>query len=256
MYTVEIDLHCHSIVTKHAMCTILEILDLAKRKGLKGVAISDHHPSLAHNGDDYRIDAPDDAHFSVFCHRFEALDNSVRLFKSIELNILDRDPWLYEASANYDDKFDFRIAGVHVLPHLFKKCDDIVKNTDAVLAAINLGDKPKFQILAHPHMKDVELDLTEIIKACKNRGIALELNNSNLLYNKTRMERAREFLEKSAFYGASISVASDAHAPHEVGLFDSSLDLLSEMNFPEELIVNRTMASFNQFIDDFKNSPM
>ncbi|MBF0441639.1 MAG: hypothetical protein HQK54_07015 [Oligoflexales bacterium] len=250
-YTIEVDAHCHSIATRHAMCTILEVLELAKMKQLKGVVISDHHPSLAHTGEDYRITAPDDAYFSVFCHRFEAIDKSVRLFKGIELNILDRAPWIHEASWSYDHKFDLRLAGIHILPHLFKGTGNASKNTDCVLKAIYAGKKPKFQILAHPHMKEASLDFDEIIKACRERKIALELNNSNILYMKGQEKETRSFVEKAGNLGALIAVSSDSHVPHEVGLFESALSLLEEMRFPPELVVNRTIESFLEFTGSF-----
>ena len=43
-------------------------------------------------------------------------------------------------------------------------------------------------------------------------------------------------------------VNSDAHITHSVGEFSRSVNLLEEIDFPEELIANRSLESMREFL--------
>ena len=247
-YSIKIDTHCHSIASHHAMCTVMETISIAKEKGLEGVTISDHHPSLRGRYKNNLIQAPDIAFFSVFCQRYVNTEKDIRLYKGIELNLLQKEPWVSAISTRLSDNLDLKIAGIHPFDHLFKKIEDITGNTDAVLEAVHLGEKRPFHILAHPITPGVPLDMDNIIKACRERKIAIELNNSFVLYEKVQVGLIEEMLEKTAFHGCYLSVGSDAHTPHEIGLFNSAIELLEKVDFPPELIVNRNMEILDEFL--------
>lgn len=253
-YRIEIDTHCHTVASRHAFCTIGETVELARKKGLKGVVIADHHPSLFHVSDDYRIDAPDEAYFSVFCNRFEMIDQDVRVFKSVELNILDSEPWLCETNRSFFSKFDLKLAGVHALRHLFKKSSQQAKNTDAIIQAMLLGDKAPFQILVHPNIGGIPVDFKEIAKVAKERHIAVELNNSTILYTKSSLDSCYALLEALAEQNCLLAVGSDAHVPHEVGLVNDALRILTEVQYPADRIVNRSYEDFLGFLSLHKES--
>lgn len=244
---LQIDTHCHSVASAHAICTIGEIVSRAKKVGLKGVVITDHHPSLGYTCDDYRMRAPDDAYFSVFCKRYKNLDPDVEVFRGIELNILDYEPWVTTPKSSYDKGLDFKIASVHMVPHLFKKGGSISENTKAMLNAINFGAVRPFHVLGHPIMNGAMIDIEEIVKACESRNIALELNNSYLLYNKGDASLIERMLELAAVHECFISVGSDSHVENEVGLLSEATKLLQKINFPERLIINRTLETFKEF---------
>ncbi|MBT7765750.1 MAG: hypothetical protein HN730_01260, partial [Bdellovibrionales bacterium] len=59
-------------------------------------------------------------------------------------------------------------------------------------------------------------------------------------------------LQKVHACGGRIAVGSDAHMASEVGNFSAAIDLLEEVNFPPELIVNNTLDSFYLFLDELK----
>ncbi|HPW54064.1 MAG TPA: phosphatase, partial [Erysipelotrichaceae bacterium] len=46
----------------------------------------------------------------------------------------------------------------------------------------------------------------------------------------------------------NIIVSSDAHDPSQVGKFDLAIELLEEIDFDEELIVNTSKEKFKEFI--------
>ncbi len=248
-YDIQIDIHNHSIASHHAFNTIEEITSIAEKAGLKGIAITDHHPSLS--GDEkYDIKAPDAVYFHVFCIRYKNTNKNVKLYKGIELNLLNSEPWISEVSDVYSDLFDIKIAGIHPFDHLFPKNDNKIKNTDTILESINKGRSRRFHVFAHPIINGVPLDIELIVKACASRRIALELNNAFLLYEKSSIELVQEMLESAASHRCFIALGSDSHVPSEIGLFDNASALLKKINFPYELIVNRTIEALDNFLKE------
>ena len=252
-YQILVDTHCHTYASFHAMCSISDVLNQAKRRGLEAVAITDHHPSIDEHAGEDRVRGADFAYFSVFCERFKNQDADIEMLKGIELNILDREPWITEASQRFFNKLDFRLGGIHLQNHLFHKSDHIAKNTDAILGAIHAGESRRFDIMSHPIIFGVPFDHNSVIRAAKRRGIALELNNSffpddaNQRHSRQDSKELRLFFECVAAENALIAVGSDAHVPNEVGVFDTAIDFLAQMNFPENLIINRDLATFKRF---------
>ena len=249
-YRILIDTHCHTYASFHALCSINDVLGIAKKRGLQGVAITDHHPSIdSHSGED-RVRGADFPYFHVFCQRLKNTDPDIVMFKGIELNLLDHEPWVTAASQSYFDRLDFRLAGIHLAEHLFHPSQNVTKNTDAILGAIHSGKSKLFDIMTHPIIFGVPFDHKTVVKAAKERSIALELNNS-FFPDEERQHSSRQdihdlrrFFEVIAMEGALIAVGSDAHVPNEIGDFDSAIDFLIELDFPVNLIVNRNLSTF------------
>ena len=59
-------------------------------------------------------------------------------------------------------------------------------------------------------------------------------------------------LETCRRHQVSVIIGSDAHFWTEVGVHDDALALLREMDFPEELVVNRSVAEYKKFINRFR----
>lgn len=252
-YRIAVDIHCHTYASFHAMCTISEVIQLAKQRGLDAIAVTDHHPSLDYPEEGFRIRSPDFAYFNVFCERFQNMDPDIVLLKGIELNLLDHEPWVNDLKLPFFKRLDIRLAGIHVMNHLFNKSSDLARNTKAIVAAFERGDRRPFEVMTHPIINGVKFEHKAVIDAAKRRKIAFELNNSFFLNDdgltSNRMDVAEliTFFEKIAEAGGQIAVGSDAHVPHEVGKFDGACAFLARMNFPEQLIINRSLEGVRQF---------
>ncbi len=244
-----VDTHCHSVASVHALTTIKEVVDISKAADLEGVVISDHHPSLQFEGEGYRVDAPDDAYFYVFCRRLNMDQESFKVYKGIELNLLDHEPWVSPIHEKYCDFFDIKLAGIHFFPHLFKKNHSAKQNTEFMVNAISSGERRPFHILTHPVIKEFPVDIESIVKACASRNIALEVNNSHLRYREDARELISNMLKWALKFKAFISVGTDAHVPNEIGDLTLATQLLSELNYPHELIINSSTERFNQFLN-------
>jgi len=61
-------------------------------------------------------------------------------------------------------------------------------------------------------------------------------------------ENYRIMLELCKRYKASIIIDSDAHTEADVGNHERALELIEELNFPEELIVNTSLNKLIPYI--------
>ncbi len=52
-----------------------------------------------------------------------------------------------------------------------------------------------------------------------------------------------------------VSLGSDAHIDNDVGNHSRSDKILEEVDFPEELIVNRSVALLEQYLHRYRNHP-
>lgn len=232
-----IDLHCHSISSGHAYSTIEEIITQAKHKDLKVLGIADHAPSMP--------GAPHIYYFYNLSVLPREIDGLI-LLKGVEANIID-----YEGNIDMPtdalEKLDYAIASLH------PPCIDpgsMKQNTDAVIGAMK---NPYIKIIAHPDDSRYPLDYTAIVKAAKEYNVALEVNNSSLKpvsFRAGAHNNVRSFLHLCKEYKVKVIFGSDAHFSTAVGEFPHCTDVIKEINFPEELIVNYNREYINDLLGE------
>jgi putative hydrolase len=110
-------------------------------------------------------------------------------------------------------------------------------------AVINAMGKGAVQAFTHPVGTYYEIDLDPVLDAAVANSVAMELNATKL----GNRELVIEYLEKCARTGASVVVNSDAHLGEEVGRFHEAIQLLNEVGFPENLVVNRSKEAIAAF---------
>ncbi|MBN2189344.1 MAG: PHP domain-containing protein [Chitinispirillaceae bacterium] len=225
------DLHVHSLFSACGLHTFLELIEHGRRIGLKAMAITDHGRAVG-------------GHLTtVFFERFRPPGDDIRLYKGIEHNILDE-------SGTIDVEWpimpfvDILIFGVH--PNL-KPGRSRRYYSDMVLAAMDRN--PFVDILSHPNDPLYPLDYKIVAKKAKETGMALELNNSKILYKRSTPGDALDLIHACKEAGCFMAVNSDTHALHELGRDDEVRPLLEKAGFPAEFIVNRTLESTEKFIE-------
>lgn len=230
-----VDAHTHTLASGHAYCTMKEMTQAAKQKGLELLAITDHAPAMPGSCHAF--------HFSNFraIHR-DGYD--VPLMLGVELNILDEN-----GTIDLDDtlmqEMDLAIASLHppCIPFLSKEL-----GTKAVIQCMK---NPKISIIGHPDDGRYPLDYDLIAKAAKETNTLLEVNNTSLLpisYRPNARENYKLLLAACMKYNTHVVLNSDAHTDAEVGRHDMSFALLKEMSFPEHLVVNTSVEKFKSFI--------
>jgi len=122
------------------------------------------------------------------------------------------------------------------------------KNTDNLIECMK---HPKVNFISHPDSDDSPVNYERLVKAAKKYDVALELNNNSLVEKHRRFncyENYRTMLKLCMEHRTNIIVSSDAHDPSQVGKFDLAIELLEEIDFDEELIVNTSKEKFKEFI--------
>lgn len=225
------DIHTHAVASGHAYSTVDENLRWAAEQGLELVALTDHAPAMK--------DTTCHAYFANL-HVLPEMLHGVRLLKGIELNILD-----FDGTIDMDEavlqRLDLAIASLH-MPCI--KPGTKKENTQAFLKVM---ENPYVDIIGHPGDPRYPLDYRELFRAARETGTLLEINNASLMpggFREGSRENIREILLMSMEAGQPVVLGSDAHFYRNVGDFSYAEDLLQEIHFPEELILNNTPEKF------------
>jgi len=228
------DLHVHTISSGHAYSTMREICVEAAQRGLEMVACTDHGPAMPGAAHPY--------HFANLVVLPRVL-HGVKVLRSAECNIVDQD-----GSLDLHDRALGVLDVVHAGLHLFCGFEGGTReeNTDAVVRAVSSG---KVDILVHPGNPVYPLDYETVVAAAASNGVAVEINNASFtVIRKGSAPNCRVVLEEARRQGALICVGSDAHDATLVGVFDKALELIDDVGFPEDRMINRDADSVLEFL--------
>ncbi len=230
-----LDLHCHTLSSGHAYSTLEEMIQGAKRNGIKVLGIADHAPSMP--------GAPHKYFFQNLIVLPKEVDG-VTVLKGVEANIMD-----YDGNIDMSDKelkhLDYAIASFH------PPCIDygsIEQNTNAVLKVM---ENPYVKVIGHPDDSRYPLDYEQIVLAARDNNVALEVNNSSLNPGSFRVgahENAEHFLKLCKANQTKVIFGSDAHISFDVGAFHNCLKIAEKVGFPKELIVNYNAELINDLV--------
>ena len=229
-----IDLHTHSVLSKHAYSSLTENIEYALSNGLKLYGISEHQPDDANAG----------AHEFAFVNAKRVTPNEINGMKILvgaEMNILDNG---FETS-NHPEKLDYCIASMH--GYVYSKVHTFEQNTDNYIKAINT---PYITFLGHLDYPIYKCNYEKVIKAVRDADKLIELNNASLVPNTSRigaLDIDKEILKHCAQYKVPVIMNTDAHIKYQIGNVEYAQKLLEEIDFPEELIVNYNKDLIKKF---------
>jgi len=230
-----IDLHTHSVLSKHGFSSLTENIEYAKRKGLKYYGISDHQNDEKGVG----------AHIYAF-HNLRVLPKYVddlRLLKGIECNMLE--DGTIDKSGQMMSVFDYVICSLH--GYMYKD-QGYEKNTENYLKVL---DDEDVLILGHIEDNRTPCDFEKVIKKAKELHKLVEFNNSSLGETSPR-EKVKEnmliMLDLCKKYNQPIIINSDAHVCYDVGETSRVDELIKESNFPINMILNYNEDLINEYL--------
>jgi putative hydrolase len=232
---LEVDLHSHTFFSACGIHTHIELLTRAKELGMKGLAITDHGPALS----------PRFA--STFFDRLSEPVPGIRFIKGMECNIINDQGTIdiIDIPSHLRTCIELVLVGFHPnLPNNRSAQD----NTDILVLA--LEKNPCIDIITHPNDPVYPLDFDRAARAAKKYGVALELNNSKTLYQRTTPDLTRALVRACKENGCHMAVNSDTHAIQELGCDSSVLPYLQEESFPGELLVNGVAEKAFAFIEE------
>lgn len=238
MYRMIFDYHTHTIFS-HGKGTIEDNVKEAIKKGLKGIAITDHGPGHLTYGVKRK-------NFSVMrkeVDRLKVAYPEIKIYLGVEANICNCGNYLdvTEKELKY---FDFIIAGYHygilhgycISNFLFahgifktKKREEKLRkrNTQMTIQALKNND---IRILTHPGDK-APFDMDAIAKACEENKTWMEISTHHDHLTKDEIEIAKE-------KDVKFVISSDAHQSNIVGTFQAGVDRAKAAGLPLERIIN------------------
>lgn len=223
-----LDTHTHTIASGHAYSTLQEMLTAAKEKRLELLCITEHAPAM-----------PGSCHLFYF-HNYRVVKNKdwgIPLLLGAELNILNFKGKLDMEQKTMED-LDICIASIH------NPCMQIGSAKENTNAYIHAMKNPMVDIIGHPDDGRIPIEYERLVEAAKQYGVALEVNNSSLSPSAFRVnarENAKVYLSLCKEYEVPISVGSDAHICNDIGSFAYVNQVLDEVGFPDDLILNTSV---------------
>lgn len=229
---IDVETHCHTIASGHAYNTIEEMARYAKEKGLKAICITDHGPKMLWSCGMFYF-----YNMVVLPRKI----NDIIIFRGAEANIID-----YNGAIDIEeralDRLDFVIASLH---DVCIPSGTISDHTRAVIGALK---NPYIHAIGHPGNTLYEIDKEAVVKAAKENKKAIEINNGSFYVRPKSKQNCIEILKLCKEYRTNIILSSDAHHGSDLGRTDVTQKLIEDIDFPRELIVNRSLESFVDFL--------
>ncbi|MCL2546483.1 MAG: PHP domain-containing protein [Oscillospiraceae bacterium] len=226
------DLHIHTNACGHATPTIEEAAAAAKQKGLSIIAITEHGPDVH--------DAPPLEYFVDISQNYPREIDGVTVLGGIELNMM---PNGYDLPDDILAQLDFVLCSQH------QWCYPPSDDREVVTADwIKACEHPHIDGIAHVGQSDYNIGYDAIVRACVRTDTVLEVNNTSLRFGRESRETFEHWLKLCAKYDCPVIVNSDAHDARFVGNVDLAMDLLQEIGFPEDLVLNTNETRFRAWL--------
>ncbi|RHT29367.1 phosphatase [Butyricicoccus sp. AM32-19] len=226
------DLHTHTNVTDHAFSTLTEMVQAAEDRGLAAIAITNHGPT--------NPDGPHEWHFSNL-DLIPRKIGKVTVIRGIEFDITAPAGGINVISNKSLKPIEFALASFHEC--MFPPVDSSVHT--AALEAILYN--PYVNAFGHLGNSNFPFDHEYIISRCNDHGKIVEINNASLSIRKGSHDNCMDIARLCMKYEVPISVDSDSHICYRVGHVEGALEMLEEIGFPEELIINSSVERLDTY---------
>jgi len=232
---IELDMHTHTIASGHAFSTLQEMAQAGADKGLKLLGITEHTPGIPGTCE------------PIYFRNLHVVPRQmygIELMLGAEINILDSEGNI-DADEELMRRLDLRIAGIHSLCYTSGAMEE---NTTGMIEVMK---NPYIQIISHPGDGTAKLDFEPMVLVSKEYGTLLEINNSSLKPTRNKVDARdnnRKILELCKKYEVPVILGSDAHVSFDIANYEHLYALLQQTEFPEELIVNRNVEMFKNYL--------
>ncbi|MCQ4022244.1 MULTISPECIES: phosphatase [unclassified Ruminococcus] len=228
------DTHTHTIASTHAYSTAQEMIAAAAEKGLYAIALTDHG---------YAMPGSPGKWFFESLGAIPSTYNGVRVLKGVEANILDKDGTLDMTDEVLAD-LEWVVASIHGLLWKGKPSVEAVTN-----AYLNLAKNPNVNVIGHSGTPKFKYDYNTVIPELARNGKLIEINDNTFFFRKSSCENCVEIAKTCKKFGAYVVVNSDAHFSSKVGHFSCAIEMLNEIDFPQELIINSDEIRFKKYLE-------
>lgn len=229
------DLHTHTFICGHAYSTLREMAAGAQRNGIKIMATTDHGPNMP---------GASTLEYVRQLWRLPEVIEGTRVLKGIETNIAG-----FNGELDVPDEIlatlDIVLVGFH--PHCGYTGESVEENTGAMIGAIR---NPLVDLVVHPGNPNFAIDIERVVAAAREHDVILEVNNSSFR-GGSRLgsnENCQKIASTCRKMGVPVSVDSDAHISFDVGRLDHALQLLADLGFAPEDVLNTSEERVMEFV--------
>ena len=223
------DTHTHTLMSGHAASTAMEHIMVAKQKGLRFLAITDHTGIMP--------GSPNEVYFSTLCNSLPEEYDGVYLLRGCEANIIDANgtldlpEWILK-------RLDLVIASIHsfvTAPMNFEECTRLWTA---------IAENPDVDVIGHCGEEGFKFDYEKVIPLFAKNGKIVEINASSFKNRPSCKENCMQIAKLCAKHGVPLAVSSDAHFAGNVGEVGMAVELLSPNGIPEDAILNADLKRF------------
>lgn len=226
------DLHLHTVASGHAYGTITEMAFAAKKAGLEAIGVTDHGPKMYEGAHNY--------HFCNLASLPRQIEG-VKIYRGAEANITTKEGKI-DLWRETQKILDFIIASMH--NREVSPCG--LSKEENTLIWQKLMQNPFVKILGHPENSSFPINVAEFVAAAKKNKKIIEVNNASFFVRVGSQEIMKQILREAKNQKALLIVNSDAHFTDKVGVFSEVLAMLKELQIPEELIINTSLAKLEK----------
>lgn len=229
------DTHTHTVASTHAYSTILENAKYASEMGLDYIAMTDHAPATCDSPHIWHIlnmgVIPDYLH-------------GVRILKGAEVNII---PEGLDLTNEQMSKLEWVIASIH------RSCYPQTTLEAVTNSYIEAAKNPQVDVIGHSGYLRYPYDYEKAVKVFGEYGKLVEINEHSFEARADGIKNCAEIARLCKKHKVGIVINSDAHFACDIGHFDNAFKMLSEMDFPQDLIINSDKTLFEEYLAKRKN---
>lgn len=236
-----LDLHTHTVASGHAYSTFKEVVDAARHRGLKYLAVTDHGPDMPGGASLYHF-----WNLKVVPGQF----GDLRVFKGVEANIIDVEGNI-DITPDVLAELEFVVVSFH--PYFGYDGLEPQQYTNTLLKVLDL---PYVDMIGHLANPMFPVDYEKVLKKAQQKKVLIEVNNASLLPSSARVGAAdleRDVLKVQKQLGAPVVLNSDAHYSDHVGEIGEALELVREVGIPDEQVLNFQPDALVPFLRNVKD---
>lgn len=219
------DLHTHTLVSNHAFSTLHEMITQAATLGHFAMALTDHGQGMP--------DAPHPWYFQSL-RVLPRKINGVWLMRGVECSVRDKAGTLDFTAKEFERlRFDWVIASIH------GDMLEGVQNYDSLTRLwLNVAENPYVDLIGHSESPKYEYNYDLVTRAFTQHDKVVEMNANSAIVRPGGEGNLRRLALACKENRTLIAVNSDAHSLYTLGYVEPVLQMLEEIEFPQERIVN------------------
>lgn len=224
------DLHTHTCVSDHAFSTLQEMALQAKKNGLQALAITDHGIAMP--------DSPFIWYFNNLLNIPHIIEDGLLLLKGVEANVIDEFGQI-DMEEKYLKRMDWVIASLH------QNCVPPMGEEQVTNLWLAVAENPLVDMIGHSEQQRFYYNYDKVTKAFAQHNKVVELNESSVYSRPGNEENLKQLAICCKKNRTKIAVNSDAHSIYNMGNEQEILQMLEEINFPQELVINASLENLN-----------